>query len=87
MKLWNINNGCCIRTFNGHSYTVWKVQQLSKNMIVSVSYDKTIKFWQLDKSECIKTIQDDTQVYDVRIMKNGNIITSGEDKKLKIWGI
>ncbi len=43
--MWNIVNGNCLTTFNGHKDTVRCVIGLKNVNIVSGSYDRSLKIW------------------------------------------
>jgi WD40 repeat protein len=48
LKLWNIDNGQLIRTFEGHSDTIKTVKISNNNLyILSGSNDNTCKLWKL----------------------------------------
>ncbi|RNA07461.1 WD40 repeat-containing, partial [Brachionus plicatilis] len=50
------------------------------------SKDKTIKIWDKDTFECLKTINGhNSEVYCLAIMQNGNIVSGSEDNSIKIW--
>ena len=43
----------------GHNHSVWNVIEIRENELISVSYDKTMKKWEIkndNKYECTKTI-------------------------------
>ena len=45
IKVWDIANGTCLSTLNGHTGTVWCVTELKNDNIVSCSADRFIKVW------------------------------------------
>jgi WD40 repeat protein len=54
--------------------------------LISSSYDKTLKIWDLDSNECIRTLTGHTEeVLCVEKLSNGQFISSSNDKTLKIW--
>ncbi len=55
--LWNATGVKCIDLL-GHRGSISKVQCGPDNIALSASYDKTVKVWDLDSSQCISTLSD-----------------------------
>merc|ERR1740129_386398 len=57
MRLWDLDNGACIATTEGHESAVtcfavdWRSQ-----CAISGSSDMTLKIWDLDRAMCIETL-------------------------------
>lgn len=63
----NTDDLVCTRTFLGHKEWIRCVRFLSKNRIVSGSDDYSIKIWNLDTGECLKTLrghEDSVKLYE-----------------------
>jgi WD40 repeat protein len=57
IKIWNVDNGKCLRTFEGHQKDVWRViYSPDGKYIISGSFDKTIKIWSVETGECLRTL-------------------------------
>jgi WD40 repeat protein len=57
LKFWNINSFNCIKTIdNAHQDSIWCLQLLPNDVLVSGSDDKSLKFWNINSFNCIKTI-------------------------------
>ena len=70
----------------GHSNIVNSICQIDSGEIVSCSGDKTIKIWDVDKSECVFTIKNQFEFESVvAIDDNKFIAISSKEKKMKIW--
>jgi WD40 repeat protein len=74
------------KVLKGHTNYVLSVFA-KDNMIISGSYDKTIKIWDIDTGSCLKTLEGHT--YSVRsVYVKDNLIVSGSwDNTIKIWDI
>ncbi len=46
MKIWNIEDGLCIKTLTDHKSSISQIVLTQKGSIVSVSHDATIKIWE-----------------------------------------
>ena len=45
VKIFNVDNGACVKILEGHKNTIINVIQLDENSILTASVDKTIKIW------------------------------------------
>ena len=75
----------------GHTDSVMNVIEIKENELISVSYDKTMKKWELknNKFECTKTITFQNSNYSncniLKINENEFVTSSYYDKCLKFW--
>jgi len=93
MRLWDLNTGSTVRTFQGHAKDVFSVAFSGDNrQIVSGSRDRTIKLWNT-LAECKFTITDDMHTDWVSSVvfspsaKMPLIVSSGWDKLVKVWNL
>jgi guanine nucleotide-binding protein subunit beta-2-like 1 protein len=93
MRLWDLNVGQSVRSFNGHTSDVNSVAFSSDNrQIVSGSRDKTIRLWNT-LAECKYTITEDAHsdwVSQVRFSPSAKqplIVSCGWDKLVKVWNL
>ena len=89
-KLWDIENGKQVKTFQGHKRGVWCVQfSPIDQVLASSSADGTIKLWSLSDGTCLKTLEghDSSVLKLVFIVKGTQIITTGSDGLLKLWTV
>ncbi|KAI8628772.1 quinon protein alcohol dehydrogenase-like superfamily [Xylariaceae sp. FL1651] len=75
---------CTIQRFSGHSNGVTCLQ-FDDNMLATGSYDATIKIWNIEKGEVIRTLQGHTMgiralQFDDRVLVSGSL-----DGTVKIW--
>jgi WD40 repeat protein len=57
IKIWNISNGDCLKTINVHRQGVTQLERLSKDTIISSSFDKTIKISNITNGACLKSFK------------------------------
>ncbi len=62
---------CCCRLKDGH--------------VISGSKDKTLKIWETQGCQCIKTLESKTPVTKIWELKNGSVVSRGEDNTLSFW--
>jgi len=93
MRLWDLNTGTTVRTFQGHTKDVNSVAFSGDNrQIVSGSRDKSIKLWNT-LAECKYTITEDMHTDWVSCVvfspsaKMPLIVSAGWDKLVKVWNL
>jgi WD40 repeat protein len=82
-------------TLKGHEGPVFDLALISDSKLASASHDKTVKIWDLDKRECIKTLDYEKESYtsDRRInkviyLKGKNHLAAGfMDGSVTIWDL
>ena len=89
LKMWDLQTQTCTRTFTGHSGSVYWVIKLNQEVTSSVSRDGTIRFWDVtDKGkdqELKKLDLGQGWLYHNTIMKNGTLVTVGQNRTLNFW--
>ena len=83
------NCGELIREYKGHFKTIRSIKCDEKlKKLISASTDKTIKIWDLDTGDCLKTLIDHKKwVTSILILPNNKFISGSCDKTLKIWDL
>ncbi|MEH1966041.1 WD40 repeat domain-containing protein [Nostoc sp.] len=77
-----------LHTLMGHSHIVCSLAiSADGKMLVSGSWDQTIKIWQLETGELLHTLKGHRdRVYAIALSPDGQIIASGSaDKTIKLW--
>ena len=83
------NCGELIREYKGHTKSVKSIQiNENSNRLISGSEDKTIKIWNLETGECLKTLREHHDwVNCILIISNNKFLSGSDDKKIKIWDL
>ncbi|KAM9990923.1 hypothetical protein ACTFIY_006980 [Dictyostelium cf. discoideum] len=87
MKVFDLNTSGCVRTMRGHTAPVRCLQSVNHNgqeLIVSGSYDKSIKIWDMNGT-CVNTIRAHTHKINCLQYENGQLVSGSHDSLLKIW--
>lgn len=77
-----------MQSFTGHSHIIpCLVISADSKILISGSRDKTIKMWELETGELIRTLKGHTDgVHTLALSPDGQIIASGSaDKTIKLW--
>ena len=98
VKLWDFRSGECFRTLRGHRSRVWAIAFAAPNdtdangshnhhLLASGSADRTIKLWNWQTGECLKTLQGHKSwIWSVSFSPDGQWLASGSyDKTAKVW--
>ena len=90
IKLINEDKYNLDQKLQGHSSSVYNVIEIRDNELISVSYDKTMKKWELKNNqfECTKTITFQNSNNNCNILKlndNEFVTSSVYDKCIKFW--
>ena len=81
--------GKFVKIFDQHSDGINSIQvDEICNKIFSASDDETIKIWNLETGECLKTLNDHTEsVKSILIIPNNKFISGSADATIKIWDL
>jgi len=65
---------------------VWS-SQLSGNIVVSGSTDRTLRVWNADSGECIHVLQGHTSTVRCLAMHGDNVVSGSRDGTLRVWDV
>ncbi|KAF5352428.1 hypothetical protein D9756_005922 [Leucocoprinus leucothites] len=88
VKLWNLDDFSCIKTFEGHTNSVLRVDFLTMGLqLVTSASDGLVKVWNVQDEECITTLDNhEDKVWALAISRNDNTIVSGAaDSVVTFW--
>lgn len=59
MQLWDLGTGRRVRTFEGHTRTVWSIAFSAdqRRALSCGSYDKTIRLWDIETGRCLRVLE------------------------------
>ena len=95
VKQWNLA-GECLQVFRGHNSFVWTAALFEPPnssdyhpILASGGIDRTIKLWDIQSGECLKTLQGHTDwIGCVACSSDGRTIASGSlDQTIKLWDV
>ena len=97
IRLWDLKKRQCINIFRGHSNFISSLS-LSRDgrFILSGSEDRTLRIWNRETGQCIRTIDSATGISSVCISPSGKFALSGsrkfssmssEDTPLHLWNL
>ncbi|KAF5368320.1 hypothetical protein D9758_002172 [Tetrapyrgos nigripes] len=88
VKLWNLDDFTCVKTFEGHTNSVLRVDFLNAGMqLVSSASDGLVKLWNVRDEECIATMDNhEDKVWALAVSTDERTIVSGAaDSVVTFW--
>lgn len=87
IRQWNIQTGCCSRTFHGHTNGVWKiVYSPDGGQVATSSSDRILRLWSADPFACTHIlIGHTTTIRAIAYSPQGDSIASAGDKTVRLW--
>ena len=77
-----------ISSFIGHTKSVNLIILFANTQLISCSDDTTIKVWDINNFQCIKTLLGhDAEVINVVELDSEKILSSSSDKVIKVWNV
>ncbi|KAI0377147.1 WD40 repeat-like protein [Hypomontagnella monticulosa] len=76
---------CTIKTFGGEHTNGITALQFDDNMLVTGSYDSTIKLWDINKGEVVRTLHGHTMGIRALQFDDRMLVSASLDGKVKIW--
>jgi len=91
IRIWDCATGGIKHILNGHSDRVFPVVALADGQRLlsgAVDNDFSIKLWNIETGECLKTIEAKQAVWTAAANASGtNVVVGGHDGKLNIWSL
>ncbi len=72
---------------SGHTDAV-DCAKLLNNKIISASHDGTIKIWDMETSQCLKSIPaHEEYIRCIHLINNNQVVTGSDDDSIKLWDL
>jgi tetratricopeptide (TPR) repeat protein len=87
MRLWEVESGRCLRTFERHTVPVNAVSlSADGRLALSGGDDKTLRLWEVESGRCLRTLEGQDWVSSVSLSADGRLALSGSnDGTLRLW--
>ncbi len=90
MTLWDLGTGHAVRTFHGHTETVWSLACTADGTrAVTASGDTTMRLWDLATGQCLRVFEGHTDpLRTVELAPDGRrALTGGWDGSMRMWDV
>ncbi|TFY59355.1 hypothetical protein EVJ58_g5826, partial [Rhodofomes roseus] len=88
VKLWSLDDFTCLKTFEGHTNSVLRVDFVNAGMqLVSSASDGLVKLWNVRDEECVSTMDNhEDKVWALAVSQDESMIVSGAaDSVVTFW--
>lgn len=87
IMIWNLATGAHVKTVEGHSGAVTNLVSHGTTL-VSGAADNTIKIWDITTGHCLHTLQESSQIINLKLFDNGKKLISGSFAgDIKVWDV
>ena len=88
IRVFDLDTGKDQFTLEGHNEYVLQLHVLeSASQLISASYDRTIKIWNLITKEEIRLIKQDRSLFDIAVNVDAGCIASTSSNEINVWNI
>lgn len=86
LQLWESESGNEYLTLGGHDKSINGISWRSdSNVVATCSDDGTVKLWEVENGRQIKSWSAHNSVAEVAFTRDGKLVTTGRDRKIKLW--
>ena len=83
-QVWDLKTSQCLHTLTGHTNGVSCLAVID-GMLVSGSWDNTIKVWDLKTNQCLHTLMGHTRVVSCLAVIDGMLVSGSDDHTIRVW--
>jgi WD40 repeat protein len=89
LRLWEVSNGKCLHSFQGHTESVTSVAwSPDGRFALSGSEDRTLRLWEVSSGKCLRTFRGHKfAVYSVAWSPDGRFALSGGTGLARLWEV
>jgi len=90
VRLWDVETGCCLRTFEAHTDHIWSVAwRADQCRFLSGSWDKTIRLWDVETGRCLCVLEGHSEaVWSVAWSADQrHALSCAADKTVRLWDV
>lgn len=85
-RVWGLADQRLRHTLTGHGAKVFCAKFITSTLIASGSQDRTLKSWDLQNRQCVRTLFAGSKCHDlVALDASGSLISGHFDKKIRFW--
>lgn len=86
IKIWNLSDFKCLNQLCDHTSSINTLEISSNGSLLTGSNDKTLKVWNILNGQLLKTIQFDSMVNCIKLIKN-DLIVIGTDSAVLVFNL
>jgi WD40 repeat protein len=75
------------QVLGGHEDIIRSSALINDKLLISVSDDKTLKVWDINKAECIKAVSDEGIFKSIITLPDGNTVITSSHINIKLWDV
>ena len=90
VRLWDVETGRCLRTFEGHTGSVWSVEwSPDGEYALSGAYDAVVRLWDVQTGHCLRELKGhEDEIAGIAWSADQRWAISGSgDKTLRLWDV
>ncbi|KAG2207386.1 hypothetical protein INT47_006861, partial [Mucor saturninus] len=83
----DLASGNHLRSLTGHSDSVLCLKLVGNDRVISCSKDRSLKLWNMDTGECIRTYQGHEAAVNAVQWMDNHIVSASGDRTIRIWNL
>jgi F-box and WD-40 domain protein CDC4 len=87
MRVWDIRSGLCRNVLVGHHASVRCCAVATGDIIVSGSYDTTVRIWSISRGRCLRGLSGHSDKIYCIAADSKRVVTGSLDTSVRVWDI